>query len=56
MPLLVSLAGQEGYAGNLARLRQWLIVPSLVYFVSGTIFYIRWQRSRNRASGKTGES
>ncbi len=55
MPLLVSLAGPEGHAANLARLREWLILPSLIYFVAGTIFYIRWQRSRDRASGTAGE-
>ncbi len=55
MPLLVCLAGPDGHAGNLAQLRQWLILPSLIYFVAGTLFYIRWQRSRDRASEMTGE-
>ncbi len=55
MPLLVCLAGPDGHAGNLAQLKQWLILPSLIYFAAGTIFYVRWQRSRDRASGMTGE-
>jgi len=55
MPLLVSLAGPENHSGNLSQLRQWLILPSLIYFVAGTIFYIRRQRSRDRASGMTGK-
>jgi len=46
MPLLVYLAGPEGHAANLVSLRQWLILPSLIYFAAGTLFYIRWQRTR----------
>ncbi len=46
MPLLVCLAGPDGHAGNLAQLRQWLILPSLIYFAAGTLFYVRRQRTR----------
>ena len=44
MPIRVFTGGVEGYAANLAALRTWLIVPTLIYFVAGTTFYYQWRK------------
>jgi NCS1 family nucleobase:cation symporter-1 len=45
MPLQVFLAGSAGYSTNLDVLRTWLIAPTLVYFVAGTVFYYQWRKT-----------
>lgn len=44
MPLVVYGAGADSYTGNMAWFKRWLIVPTIVYFVSGTIW--QWRRMR----------
>jgi NCS1 family nucleobase:cation symporter-1 len=51
LPIWVFLAGGEEYDANLGILRNWMIAPTLVYFVAGTIFYVRWRRGRQAAAG-----
>jgi cytosine permease len=41
LPLAVWLAGAEGYADNLAWFKRWLLPPTLVYFVAGTVWQLR---------------
>ena len=48
LPLSVSLGGPESFARNHAVLKSWLIVPTLIYFVSGTVFYLEWRKSREQ--------
>ena len=47
MPLVVYGAGAESYTDNMAWFRNWLIVPTIVYFVSGTVW--QWRRMRRNA-------
>jgi len=39
LPFVVYAAGVENHAVTLAAFHRWLIVPTAVYFVAGTIFY-----------------
>jgi NCS1 family nucleobase:cation symporter-1 len=39
LPFVVYAAGVESHSGILASVHRWLIVPTVVYFVAGTIFY-----------------
>ncbi|MCH8108078.1 MAG: hypothetical protein IIB30_06945 [Chloroflexi bacterium] len=32
---------------TLEMVRQWLIVPTLVYFMAGAVFYSSWRKSTN---------
>jgi NCS1 family nucleobase:cation symporter-1 len=43
MPFTIYWAGSDGYAERLARFKEWLIVPTLIYFVAGT-----WVATRKR--------
>jgi NCS1 family nucleobase:cation symporter-1 len=36
-------------AGDLNSLRSWMLVPTFVYFVSGTIFFNQWEKSKGQA-------
>lgn len=41
LPLVVWLAGLEGYDDSLAWFKRWLLLPTLVYFVASTIWQLR---------------
>jgi len=41
LPLRVYLSEGEFYAENLDMLKGWLIIPTLVYFVFGTVWWVR---------------
>jgi NCS1 family nucleobase:cation symporter-1 len=41
MPLSVYAAGMDDYASEMAWFRRWLILPTLVYFVAGTLWQLR---------------
>ena len=45
-PIWIYFQGMEGFEGRFDTFRTWLIVPTIVYFVSGTTWAIR----RDRAS------
>ena len=47
MALGVYLTGTESYADKLAWFKTWLIVPTLVYFVAGTLWQLR-RKARER--------
>lgn len=42
MPLGVYIAGTDSYPNHLAWFKKWLLVPTIIYFVAGTI----WQLQR----------
>ena len=44
MALRGMLGERADYAANLAWFKQWLIVPTLVYFISATAFQVRRKR------------
>jgi NCS1 family nucleobase:cation symporter-1 len=46
MPIWVFLSDASVYTEHLEYFRKWLIVPTLVYFVSGTCFYSRTQKGK----------
>ena len=46
MPMGVFLGGNDRYEAHLAAFRTWLMLPTVVYFVAGTIFYYRWCQGR----------
>jgi len=48
LPLRVYLAGAADYAESLAWFKRWVILPTLVYFVSGTFWQVRRMRSHAR--------
>jgi NCS1 family nucleobase:cation symporter-1 len=50
LPIWVFLASGEEYEANLGILRNWMIAPTLVYFVAGTTFYVRLRRGRQAAA------
>ncbi len=39
LPFVVYAAGVENHSGILTSFHRWLIVPTAVYFVAGTVFY-----------------
>lgn len=47
-PLLVFLKGADGYADRLAFFKMWLILPTLLYFVAGTYFAIKWDEAKGK--------
>jgi cytosine permease len=46
MPVWVFLSDAASYTDNLEYFRKWLIVPTLVYFVSGTYWYSCTQKGK----------
>jgi len=46
MPVWVFLSDAANYTSNLEYFRKWLIVPTLVYFVSGTYWYSCTQKGK----------
>jgi len=48
MPIWVFMSGTESYAEHLVWFKKWLILPTVIYFVSGTTWQIlRDRRKRN---------
>lgn len=45
-PITVFLGGSDGFADRFATFRTWLIVPSVIYFIFGTL----WAIKRDKAS------
>ena len=45
----VFLSDSGSYAGNLITLKKWLIVPTLIYFVNGTIWQVLRSQQKNSA-------
>lgn len=43
-PVYVFLGGPDAFVPRLAALKTMLIIPTIVYFVSGTIWYIRFEK------------
>jgi hypothetical protein len=39
LPFIVYAAGGENHSEVMSSFHRWLMVPTAVYFVSGTIFY-----------------
>jgi hypothetical protein len=48
MPWMVFRAGSEGYRDRLDSMRSWLVLPSAVYFIAGTIYYLRRETEQGR--------
>jgi len=51
VPISVAAAGMEGFAAKHEAMKSWLTLATLVYFISGTVFYQLWRRDKepNRA-------
>lgn len=45
-PLLVFLKGADGYADRLAFFKTWLILPTLLYFIAGTYWAMKWDEAK----------
>lgn len=45
-PLLVFLKGADGYAARLAFFKTWLILPTLLYFIAGTYWAMKWDEAK----------
>ncbi|HUW60269.1 MAG TPA: nucleoside transporter [Candidatus Bathyarchaeia archaeon] len=43
-PIGVFLAGADGYVERLAAFKMYLIWPTLLYFIAGTVWYIRYEK------------
>ncbi len=49
LPLWVFLGSHAGFEWRLNRMKQSLPVPTVLYFIAGTFFYLRWSKRREWA-------
>jgi hypothetical protein len=51
VPISIAAEGMEGFAARHEAMKSWLTLATLVYFISGTVFYQLWRRDKepNRA-------
>ncbi|MBN1442513.1 MAG: hypothetical protein JXA90_07380, partial [Planctomycetes bacterium] len=49
LPVWVFVAGADAYEGRFAFYKHALLVATIVYFVTGVIFAMQWDRRRSAA-------
>jgi len=45
-PMYVFSAGAEGHAERLALMRTWMTLPTVLYFIAGTWFAVKWSEAK----------
>ncbi len=47
-PISVAVAGMDGFAARHEAMKSWLTLATLVYFISGTVFYQLWRSDKEQ--------